>query len=338
MKKGLSYDDVLIEPKKSCVRSRKNVSTSINLCEGIKLDSPIISANMDTITGKTMIEAMDEAGGMGIHHRYVDSEEQAENIRQLNSTVGASVGIDEDYIENSIKFEEAGADVICVDIAHGHMEACIEAVSLISESVDIPIIAGNIATKQGAIDLVDAGADVIKVGIGPGSTCTTRQKTGVGVPQFTAVKRVSGVVGDEIGVIADGGIRKAGDMSKALLAGADAVMCGGIFGGCEETPGRIIETDEGKYKEVRGMASKEARKSREDIEIDEQRSVEGKRCYKEVTGSVQDKVKEMVKGLRSTMSYVGAHNIEEARNNAEFIQVTNTTINRNGVHSHDVID
>jgi IMP dehydrogenase len=344
MKKGLSYDDVLIVPSKSEVRSRKNVDTSSKLCKDIVLDSPVISANMDTVTGKEMLKEMSNSGGMGIHHRYLPIEKQAENIRNVECLCGGSVGIDEDYVKNSLLLQEAGSDVVCVDIAHGHMVACIDAVEELSEELDVPIIAGNVATAQGAKDLYNAGADIIKVGIGPGSTCTTREKAGVGVPQFTAVRDVRKILdeitdnSDEFGVIADGGIKKPGDVSKAIFAGADAVMCGGIFGGCEETPGQVVEVDDKKYKEIRGMASSEARENRKDIKVKEQRAIEGKKCYREVSGNVEDQMKSLIKGLKSSMSYIGSHNISETRENVEFIQVTNSTINRNGVHNHDIID
>lgn len=330
---SLTYDDVLLKPKKSEVKSRKNIDTSLDLSENINLQVPVISANMSTVTEKEMAQAMSDNGGLGIIHRFMSVETQEEQIRDVNGLVGASVGINEQAVENAIKYKTAGADLICVDIAHGHLERCLQTVENLDTALpdDITIVAGNIATKQGAIDLSEAGADVIKVGIGPGSTCITREKTGVGVPQITAIKRVSEALeGTNKNIIADGGIRKVGDACKAIMAGASAIMVGSMVAGCDEAKSELIERNGKKQKVIRGMASKEERK---DYKLDPKgTAVEGGEKKIPYTGSVENKMLEFENGFQSSISYCGGRSFEEAKNKTEFEIITSQSVDRNGIH------
>lgn len=339
---GLSYDDVLLVPQRSPVESRADIDTSVELFDGVELDAPLISANMDTVTEAEMAQAMADAGGCGIIHRFMSVDAQRENIAAVDGIVGGCVGIDESYVENAQKYEDAGADFICVDVAHGHMERCVDAVSDLSSALSIPIMAGNVATGDGVKALVRAGAESVKVGVGPGAVCKTREVAGVGVPQFTAVRDSTENLHqfewnedlDEPSIIADGGITKSGDTVKALMAGADAVMCGSLFGACKEAPGELHEFEEGKYKVYRGMASEEARVDNPGTadDVESQRSIEGVQAVKEYAGPVREVVRDHMKGVRSGVSYCGGHSLGEARANAEFIRVTSSTIDRNGAH------
>lgn len=344
---GLSYDDVLLEPKRSRVRSRTDVDTSVSLFAGVGLETPVISANMDTVTEAEMAQAMADAGGCGIIHRFTTIEDQESQIASVKGVVGGCVGIDGDFIENAQRLVSSGADFICVDVAHGHMERCIQAVDELTSSLSVPVMAGNVATGKAAVDLVKAGAESIKVGVGPGSVCQTREVAGVGVPQFTAVQRVSSALdkyelmkatevddSPAVSIVADGGITKSGDTAKALMAGADAVMCGSLLAGTDESPGTVIESNGSKFKLIRGMASEAARKDNplSEFDGDSQRAIEGVEGLREYVGPVESFIADHMKGVRSGLSYCGGSNIAEARENASFIQVTNSTISRNGSH------
>lgn len=335
----LSYDDVLIVPKRSSVESRSDVSLESQLFDNISLDFPVISSNMETVTESEMATAMSNNGGVGLLHRFTDSpEDQAEMIKDVEGIVGASVGIDEDAEDNAILYEEAGADFICVDVAHGMLEECEDTVSHLNKLVDIPLMAGNVATAKGLKMLSLAGADCVKVGVGPGSTCKTRTETGVGYPQFSAISEISQYIRGnpklETTIVADGGITCSGDMAKALLAGADAVMIGGLLAGCEESPGEVTEIDGEKYKVVRGMASASAREQTDAFDsAEEQRFIEGLEGYTEYKGSVQEFVDSFSEGVQSACSYVGAESLPEAREKVEFIRVTESTQKRNGGHN-----
>lgn len=353
---GLSYDDVLLQPQASDVSSRSNVDTTVKLFDDISLSTPIISANMDTVTEAEMAQSMADIGGCGIVHRFASLEEQQSQIESVDGIVGGCVGVGDTVIETASALVSAGADFICVDVAHGHMSQCVETVEALSVALSVPIMAGNVATADGAIELIEAGAESIKVGVGPGSVCKTREVAGVGVPQFTAVNRVAKAVNAyqnkqkrmnrmtenppdvSLSVVADGGITKSGDTVKALMAGADAVMCGGIVAGTEEAPGEVhTDTDGTKYKVIRGMASQEAREDNPlaGKTVKAQQAIEGVETVQKYTGTVESVIEEHMKGVRSGLSYCGGHTIDEARSNAEFIRVTNSTIARNGEHNTD---
>lgn len=354
---GLSYDDVLIQPQRSPVRHREDVDTSTTLFDTphrtITLDTPVISANMDTVTEKEMAQAMADIGGVGIIHRYMEPEQHAEQISAVDGLVGGCVGLDESAVDNAQMYVEAGADFICLDVAHGHMDRIIESVeNLSSEIPEVPLMVGNVATQDGVKDLSHAGADCVKVGIGPGSACKTRTATGVGVPQFTAVTNAAETslysghapmsseqdmsdINRETHIVADGGITCGGDLAKALLGGACAGMIGGLLAGCDEAPGEVVTGPDGnKYKTFRGLASEEARENTEKFEdTDEYRNIEGVSGYQKYVGTVEKQIQDLMDGLRSACSYTGAHTIEEAQDRVEFQHVTPSTQDRNGSHS-----
>lgn len=333
---GLSYDDVLAVPQRSPVDSRDDVDLSTELADGLSLSLPVVTAAMDTVTEAEMAQAIGEAGGLGVVHRFLPIDEQASMVGTVTDSgvpVSSAVGIAEDYLDRAGALVDAGVCLLVLDVAHGHMERTIEATTRLKETFpETPICAGNVATEAGVADLAEAGADCVKVGVGPGSHCTTREVTGFGVPQFTAVKRCAAAARERgVTTIADGGIRTSGDAVKALLVGADAVMMGGFFAGCEESPGEIVEIDGTQYKRSRGMSTAAAAEDREDkdgnVEADE-----GVEAVTEYAGPVEPKLREFTAGIRSGLSYAGAHDLETARENAEFMNVKPTTNGRNGAH------
>ena len=469
---GLTFDDVLLVPKHSAIRSRSAVDTSTWLVPGIRLAIPIISANMDTVTEAEMAIAMAQAGGIGIIHRFMSIERQkglvnrvkraesfvvenpitiqpeatlkeakikmaetnigglvvidvagrllgmltardmllapddsapiqsvmtprdrlvtasadepldsarltlhahrieklplveadnrvvglitAQDIIKLQEhpqatkdnkgrlQVGVAVGVRAEDEERAAACVEAEADVLVVDVAHGHADHVIEMVQLLKGRYpEMPVIAGNVASAQGVRDLVEAGADAIKVGVGSGSICITRVVTGFGVPQLTAIAECA-EVGQELGVsiIADGGLRNSGDITKALAAGASTVMLGSLLAGTEQSPGAAVIRDGRRYKIVRGMASLTANVSRKEIEkqteiqADEWGEVvpEGVEAVVPYRGGVEDILHQLLGGLRSGMSYAGASTLPELQENAEFIQITAAGRKESGVH------
>lgn len=485
--KGLTFDDVLLIPKRSPVASRQDVNTLTRLTPTIELQVPILSANMDTVTEATMAIAMARIGGIGIIHRFMTAEQQVRQVKQVKRAegfiveqpytisseatigqakrlmqrydigglvvtnasgkmvglvtqrdlllapddqpsvqsvmtsheniisgkpgtsieearallhqhrleklplvdeignlvglitaqdvikrkehpeattdekgrlrVGAAIGVKPTDVERAAALLEAGADVLVLDIAHGHADHCIAMVRTLHR--DYPkaqIIAGNVATAAGARELAEAGASAIKVGIGPGSICTTRIVTGFGVPQLTAIMdSLEGLqaAGIDIPLIADGGIKTSGDMVKALAAGADTVMIGSLFAGCEEAPGSPVIRDGQKVKVVRGMASLGAamgRKAAEEGEtgnptVGSDESAESQADWDKVVpegveavvpyrGNVKEIIYQLVGGLRSGLSYGGARTIKELQSNAEFIEISAAGVRES--NSHDV--
>jgi IMP dehydrogenase len=459
---GLTFDDVLLVPKRSSIRSRKLVDTSTTLVKDINLSIPIISSNMDTVTEAPMAIAIARLGGIGIIHRFMSPQRQAEEVnlvkraesfvvenpitispdaslakarqKMIDANIGGLVVVDQDQrllgmltmrdillapdpeahvslvmtpreqlvvapsgeeldqarlalhahrieklplvdaedrvvglitAQDIIKLQEhpqatkdpkgrlrtgvaigvhsadferaeicvnAGADLLVVDIAHGHSDHVLEMVSRLKDRfTHIPVVAGNVATSEGVRDLVTAGADAIKIGVGAGSICTTRVVTGFGVPQLTAIAECA-QAGDELGVpiIADGGMRTSGDLTKALAAGADSVMLGNALAGTDESPGASVIRNGERYKVIRGMASLSANVERKkverpgEIDLDEWEQIvaEGVEALVPYRGSVKDILYQLVGGLRSGMSYAGAKTLIELQENAEFIRIT----------------
>lgn len=467
---ALTYDDVLLVPQKSDVKSRQDVDISSKLTKNIQLKTPIVSANMDTVTESKMAIAMSLAGGIGFVHRFCSIEYQVkevarvkrkqnividnpfivspketllevkEKIKEYNCKsflvasenhellgiltnrdttfarnddvlveemmtpksklitapydispvrarelmannkieklplvdsnfkirglitatdiaknynnaqaskdakgrliVGAAVGVRGDYMERVDALVKAEADVLVVDIAHGHSENAIAAIKKIKDKYpQIEVAGGNVATAKGALDLIKAGADCIKVGVGPGSTCTTRTTTGFGVPQLTAVFNAARVCRKHnIPLIADGGIKQPGDMVKALAAGADSVMLGGQLSGTKETPGPTITYHGQQYKISRGMASLTAALSRPDAKENigsiTPEGVEARVPYR---GPAANILSQYIGGLRSGMSYGNARTLEELRTNAEFVRITNSGIRESTSHDNTVL-
>ncbi|QLD87549.1 guanosine monophosphate reductase [Natronomonas salina] len=333
---GLSYDDVLLVPQRSPVDSRDDVDLSTELADGLELSVPVLTAAMDTVTEAEMARAVAEVGGLGVVHRFLTVEEQAAMVRSVAEdglAATGAVGIAEDHLDRAEALVDAGAAILVVDVAHGHMERTLDATAELAERFpETPLCAGNVATREGVADLAAAGADCVKVGVGPGSHCTTREVTGFGVPQFTAVERCAAEARERgVTTVADGGIRTSGDAVKALLAGADAVMMGGFFAGCDESPGEIVELDGQRYKRSRGMSTAAAAEDRDDKNGDVDAD-EGVEAVTEYTGPVGPRLEEFAAGLRSGFSYAGAHDLETARENAEFMEVNETTKGRNGAH------
>ncbi len=473
---ALTFDDVLLVPRRSAIRSRSDVSTATQLTRHIGVHIPIISANMDTVTESHMAVAMARAGGIGIIHRFMTAERQAEEVRRVKRAeshivehpytlqpavttaeartliarrgigglvvvddedrplgivthrdlqfaaadapvsavmtgaahlvtapqgttleearrilykhrieklplitnegrlaglitmrdinnlsqhpdatkdakgrlrVGAAVGVQAGYLERAGLLLDAGADVIVVDIAHGHSENAIDAVrGLRREFGSVEIVAGNVATADGTRDLIEAGADAIKVGVGPGSICITRIVTGFGVPQLTAVAECAEAAASHgVPIIADGGIRTSGDVAKALAAGADSVMVGSLLAGTDESPGVIIMRNNRRYKVSRGMASMGATMDRPDRRAKEgeddpsltQVVAEGVEAAVPYRGSAQDVLYQLVGGLRSALSYGGATTLAELQANAEFMLISQAGVQESHPHDVDVL-
>jgi len=343
---GLTYDDVLLVPRRSTIRSRRLTSVRTQLSRNIALEIPIIAANMDTVCESNMAIALAQLGGIGIIHRFLPVHihaHQIEKVKNLDADllVGAAVGAeDEDRELRAKQCVAAGVDVLVFDIAHGHSDHAINAVKqLKNDFPEVEIIAGNVATAQGAFDLAEAGADAIKVGVGPGGVCTTRLVAGVGIPQLTAVLEVV-EAGVDVPVIADGGIKTSGDIAKALAAGANSVMIGSMFAGTKESPGEVESTPNGLMKSVRGMASYEAsvrRAERHGIELDdeyfEHRAPEGVEGSVPYRGEVAKLVGQLIGGLKSSMSYLDATDLKSFSKNASFIQITSAGLREGQPHA-----
>lgn len=340
---GLTFDDVLLVPQRSSIRSRQDVSLRTRLTNSIDLELPLMAANMDTVCEQEMALAMARLGGIGIIHRFLPVAAQAAMVQAVKEAsaqyvVGAAVGTDHDAIDRSKALIAAGCDVLVLDIAHGHADHALEACRQLKDAFpDTAIIAGNVATRRGAEDLVAAGADAIKVGVGPGGVCTTRVVAGVGVPQLSAIAEVHGIA---VPIIADGGIKTSGDIAKAIAAGADTVMIGSMFAGTKESPGELESSASGLVKRVRGMASFEAIEARAersgeeiDLEYFEQRAPEGVEGTVPYRGEVEKLVAKLMAGLKSGMSYSDARSIPEFWEKAEFVRVTPVGLRENLPHA-----
>lgn len=329
----LTFDDVLLRPQFSEVKSRSDIDLT-TMVGDLKISIPIISANMDTITGPKMATAMWRFGGLGILHRYADPKEVAgwclglsgEGVEPIPS-VGAH-----EKTEVVEAYQEAGVKYICVDVAHGHHEDVIRMVESLAND-GFKVIAGNIASALGFHDLVNAGAVAVKVGIGPGSMCTTRVVTGHGIPQLTAIDEVVRARNERprgepvVSIIADGGIRHSGDIVKALAVGADAVMIGKLLAGTEETP---FKGDLKGNRVYRGMASRDAQNDWKGQVSNY--TPEGEAMVLRPQGYAKRIINELVGGIRSGLSYSGVHNLPELRRSAQFIRVTPNCIRENGAH------
>lgn len=344
---GLTFDDVLLVPKKTSVKSRLHVDLSTKLTKKISLKIPIISANMDTVTESRMAIAIAKIGGIGIIHRFLTIEEEAEEVKKVKKEkllVGAAIGIRSDYLERTKALIKAGADVIVIDVAHSHSTFFIKVLKqLVKKFPQIEFIAGNVATAEATEEMIKNGAAAIKVGIGPGALCTTRIVTGTGVPQLTAIADCAEVAKKyQIPVIADGGIRQSGDIVKTLASGASTVMIGTLFAGCDESPALTFFRNNQKYKLTRGMASLMANVDRQkkdkSVKRDlEKYAAEGVEAVIPYRGSVIDFIHQLLGGVRSGFSYCGAKNIKELWEKAEFIQITNASLIESGPHNVDVM-
>jgi IMP dehydrogenase len=335
--RGLTFDDVLIVPAKSEVRSRRDPQLTAKLTKRKSIETPIISANMDTVTESEMAIAMQELGGVGILHRFVSIEDQVKFVEKVKATGGpiisASIGVGDDFQARAKALVHAGVNVMTIDIAHGHSVAMMEVMKWLKDSFpDLELIAGNMATPDAAYDLIQAGADAIKIGIGPGSMCTTRIITGCGVPQLTAIALCAEIADEfDVPVIADGGLRTSGDIVKAFAAGASTVMLGSMLSGTIETPGEI----KNGRKQYRGMASKAAQVSWRGG-VPTGMAPEGESSFVNVKGHVRDVILEITGGIRSGMSYINATQLSEIREKARFIEMSGNGAaesRAHGIHS-----
>lgn len=340
MKELLSYDDVLLLPRYSDIRSRSEICLSADLGNDLTMEMPLIASPMDTISETAMAATLGVLGATAIVHRYNSIEIQSRHIsmaRDLASAhgthsiqIGAAIGVSDDYIARAITAIESGATFLCVDVAHGHHILMKEALSALRREVGngTHIMAGNVATLAGINDLADWGADSVRCNIGGGSICSTRIQTGHGIPGLQTIFECAQTDRD-VAIIADGGIRNSGDVVKALAAGADAVMCGSLFSGTDEAPGKVYEESDGtRWKAYRGMASKEAQMNWRG----RYSSHEGVAARVPYRGSVKKIVEDIERGVRSGFSYSGARTTSELQSVAEFVRQTGSGISESGTH------
>ena len=344
IKEALTFDDVLLLPKYSRILP-VNTDISLQLTKKIFLKVPFLTSAMDTVTESLMAIAIAKEGGLGVIHRNLNIKDQSKEVMKVKNKkllVGAAVGTNKDDLDRVRSLISNGADLIVIDTAHGHSEKVIKTLSTIKKIVkDTPVCVGNIATGEAAKQLYNSGADVIKVGIGPGSICTTRMVAGIGVPQISAIIDVKkALYKKKISVISDGGIKFSGDIAKALAAGADAIMMGSIFAGTDESPGKKFK-DKGKiYKQYRGMGSIGAmsagsanryfQKNFKDKSKFVPEGVEGRVEYK---GKVSKIIYQLQGGLRSSMGYIGAKNLKELNKKGKFVKITKAGFYESMVHS-----
>lgn len=355
---GYTFDDLLLVPSYSEVVPIQ-VKLETKLTKQITLAIPVLSAAMDTVTESKMAIALAKLGGLGIIHKNMSVEAQVTQIRQVKSEpfterdatkdaqgrlrVGAAVGVSKNTLERIDALVEAGVDIVAVDSAHGHSKGVIDTIKMIRQKYpNLDIIGGNIVTAQAAIDLIYAGVTCLKVGVGPGSICTTRVVAGVGVPQLSAINDVYQVAKQyKIGIIADGGIKLSGDIPKALAAGADCVMLGSLLAGCTESPGETFEIDDVLYKTYIGMGSLTAmqrgssdRYFQGGVKELNKLVPEGIEASVLFKGPISDVIYQMMGGLRSGMGYCGCETIEDMKQHARFMKITNAGLKES--HPHDV--
>lgn len=340
MRDALSYDDVLLVPAYSDIKSRSEVSIATDLGNGLELELPILASPMDTISESAMAIEVGLLGGAAVIHRYNTLEMQARQVElsvdvatsrhKSSINIGVAVGISGDYLERAKSCVDAGATFICVDVAHGHhimmKEALAELRGVFGKSIHI--MAGNVATLEGINDLADWGADSVRCNIGGGSICSTRIQTGHGMPGLQTIFDCAKTDRD-VSIIADGGIRNSGDMVKALAAGADVVMCGSLLSGTDESPGKVFEESDGtRWKSYRGMASKEAQVNWRG----KYSSFEGVSTKVPYRGSVRSIIQDLERGIRSGLSYSGCRSIAELQSAANFVSQTPAGLGESKTH------
>ena len=333
LKETLTYDDILLVPQYSDIESRKEVDIGNNLDENIRLDLPIISAPMDTVTEIDMATALWKAGGLGVIHRYNSIKEQVSMASLVveKASFGAAIGVTEDFEERSRALVEAGTPVLCVDVAHGHHALVERAIKTLKDVFgdDVHIMAGNVATPEGYKALSSWGADSIRCNVGGGSICSTRIQTGHGVPGLQTIIDCAGHKEGRAKIIADGGIRSSGDMVKAIAAGADFIMVGSMLAGTDQSPGELINNSSGlKSKVYRGMASKEAQFDWKG-KFSSNEGISTTIPYK---GDVHHVLEDMKNGIRSGLSYSGCRSLVEFQLNALFVRQTSAGLVESKTH------
>lgn len=335
----LTYDDVLLRPSES-LSSRQDADVSVTIGNRLILAHPIIPANMDTVVGCIdghceLCEQQMQSGGIAVMHRFMPFEDR---VKISDSALYfVSIGASSSEVAKAAAHAKEHGGNFCIDIAHGHSRSVARAIAQIKEANrESLVMAGNVATSDGYYSLVKAGADIVKVGIGPGSHCTTRIVTGCGVPQLSAIleiaeakEHVRDTLGLEAPIIADGGIRNSGDMVKALAAGADLIMTGSLFAGCPETPGEIAMIDGRRCKQYRGMASREAQIGWFGRDVV---TPEGETSFVDIKPPFMTVLNQLVGGIKSGMSYLGCDNIEALQERAQFIRVSPSSVVENNPH------
>ena len=349
IKEALTFDDVTLMPKYSEILP-SDVDTSIKLTNYLKLKIPLLSSAMDTVTESKMAIAIAKAGGLGVIHRNLDIKTQISEIKKVKIKkllVGAAVGAGPSEFKRADAILKENIDLIVVDTAHGHTKKVSEIIKFIKKRKNkkTALCAGNIATPEAAKFLLKLGVDIIKVGIGPGSICTTRLVAGIGVPQLSAILAVrNGVKNKNVKIISDGGIKYSGDLAKAFAAGADAVMVGSLFAGTDETPGKLIRRGGKLFKSFRGMGSVGAmnkgsadryfQSKQKDIAKYVPEGVEGFAKYK---GKVEKIIFKLIGGLKSSMGYLGSKQIKYLRNKPQFVKITKAGFYESMVHNVDIV-
>lgn len=363
---GLTFDDVLLLPGYADF-SRSDISLSTNITKKIKINIPFVSSPMDTVTESRLAIALAKMGGIGFIHRNFSISDQAEEVKKVkeqNLLVGAAIGAGKASEDRIKALVEVGVDVLLVDSADGFKKPVIDTTRYIKQTYpQVEVISGSVATADGAQAIIEAGADGIRVGMGPGAICTTRIISGMGVPQITAIlETVKATKKSSIPIIADGGIKYSGDMAKALAAGASAVMMGGFFAASEEAPGKVVtltrtqvprrfqsifkqDVEEYKFKEYRGMGSEGAMKRGAQVKSegefhgksykDRVLVAEGVEGLVPVKGTVETLVEQAIGGIRSGMYHVGAKSLPEFWEKAKFIQITQASLTES--HPHDIL-
>jgi len=362
LREALSYDDVLLVPSRTTLWSRKDAIVRTRLVRDFSINIPILSAPTQWCTGERLAATLAELGGLGVVHRMQSIEHQSLAVAAVKSrtctqkgattdsagrlAVGAAIGATGNYLVRAQTLLARDVDVLVVDVAHGHADYVCEALSSLRRlAPDVPIIAGNVATASGVHDLVAAGADAIKVGVGPGGVCTTRSVTGCGVPQLTAVLDcVAEAAATDTPIIADGGIKVSGDITKALAAGAAAVMIGSLFAGTDESEARTVEVNGRQAKVTTGFASLGMQIS---VDLDEGKPIaiedvtayvaEGVDVTYEYKGALSDVVAQCIGGLKSGMSYCGAATIDALRG-AAFVRITTAGRAESAPHAAGLAD
>ena len=348
LKESLTFDDVTLVPQfSSILPSEASIETSLG--RNLQLKIPFLSSAMDTVTESKMAIAIAKEGGLGIIHRNLGIAEQCKEVKRVKNKklkVGAAIGTSKDDILRANKLIENNVDLLVIDTAHGHSKKVLLTLKKIKKiAKKIPICAGNIATAESARALANEGADILKVGIGPGSICTTRIVSGIGVPQISAVMEVKKGIkkNKKIKIISDGGVKFLGDAAKALAAGADAVMMGSVFAGTEESPGKKFKYKNKLYKSFRGMGSIGAmmdgssgryfQKNFKDKTKFIAEGVEGRVEYK---GKVEKIIYQLKGGLKSSMGYIGAKDLSNLQKKSKFVKITKAGFYESMVHNVEV--
>ena len=346
IKDSFTFDDVTLVPKYSSILPSEAV-TSTKISHNLNLQIPLMSSAMDTVTESKMAIALSKSGGIGVIHRNLSIQKQIREVKKVkknNFPIGAAIGVNPKDIEKVYKLLEAKVNLIVIDTAHGHTQKVLSMIKKIKKKFKkSTLCAGNIATGKAAKFLADAGVDIVKVGIGPGSICTTRLVTGIGVPQLSAILEIKKALKNyKTSIISDGGIKFSGDIAKAIAAGADAVMIGSLFSGTIESPGKTFKYKGKLYKNFRGMGSVGAmsvgsadRYYQEKFKNTSKYVPEGVEGIVKFKGSVNKIIYNLIGGLKSSMGYLGAKTIKDLQKKGEFIKISKAGFYESMVHNVD---